>query len=102
MDMTTKIDAYGFLIASRDESVKGIWFKENKKIEFFPENMGAMFPNAIGVNAWQCAILTISREHFRDFNHLRALLLSDNKIEEIASDTFMDLTTLETLTIRKK
>lgn len=95
MDNATMIDAPNMKISTRDDFMKGLGFRGNRKIEFLPNNVNENFPNLLGYRADACLIREISYPNFRGLNMLRRLDLDVNRIEKIASDTFSDLTSLQ-------
>ena len=91
------IDEEGFTIDNDfDEKFLSIQFYE-KKINFLPEYVAKTFPNLFVYQAPRCALKHISEKCFDNLNKLGRLLLSENKIESIASDAFKDLKELEDL-----
>ena len=101
MNKTTEINSSDTTIASRDESIRGLWFSFNKKIKFLPIGVNEKFPNLGGLNAGDCSLTTISNENVKGLSKLRLLNLIDNQIEMIGSDIFDDLSALENLFLCK-
>ena len=97
MDKTTEINSADTTIASRDESVEGLYFYNNKNIKFLPIEVSEKFPNLLGLGARDCSLTTISKANFKGLSKLRYLSLAQNRIEKIRSDVFEDLVALEHL-----
>lgn len=98
MTISTSIDTPGFTIASpRDETIEGLFFGRNKKIQFLPEKVAETFPNLLFYSAYNCSLSEVSKKHFQNLGKLMILSISANEIERISSDTFDDLTSLEEL-----
>lgn len=98
MKETTTINTTGTIFTTpRDESIETISFALNKKIQFLPENTGEIFPNSIAMSAGNCSVKSISRINFKGLQKLLGLYLFSNLIEQIESNTFHDLLSLEVL-----
>lgn len=98
MSNTTVINSHGVVLGSeKDETIKWISFSTNKKIEYLPVLVSVKFPNLTCYMAYRCSIKAISRDNFRDMIHLSLLYLYSNQIEEIKSETFLDLKKLTVL-----
>jgi Leucine-rich repeat (LRR) protein len=96
MDEQTKIDSVGFMISSpRNDTIKGLIFEHNTKINYLPENTGEKFPNLVGFSAYDAQLKAISKANFQNLIHLEELHLSNNQIQIINSDTFEGLISLE-------
>jgi Leucine rich repeat len=102
MRNTTVIDGKNVIISPRDESVLGLSFNQNKKINFLPDGVTKVFPNLIGYTALNCSIQEISIRNFAGLNKLKVLALSFNQIATINTDTFEDLISLEFINLGKK
>jgi Leucine-rich repeat (LRR) protein len=98
----TTIDAEGFEVASPDDSITGLNFEFNKKISFLPIGVHKAFQNLLGYSAHSCSLTTISRNNFKGLIRLKLLLLEENQITTIYSDTFADLISLKHLDLSKK
>lgn len=95
---TTAIDSTGYTFSSTTESaVEAMSFKHNKKIEFLPENVAAVFPNLLAWDAKNCSIKTISKENFKELDKLLVLVLMGNQIATIFRGTFDGLVSLKAL-----
>lgn len=102
MDATTEITSPMSNITSRrDYAVVGLWLQSNKNIRSLPHNTARIFPNLLGLTAAECSIKTIAYENFKKLYKLRFLLLGYNEIEEIESETFEDLRSLQLLNLGK-
>lgn len=98
----TVINDIGFLITSpRNDSIGGLYFLNNKKVEYLPENTAEKFPNLKILHAQGCSIKSVSKQNFKNLKTLRYLTLRDNEIQKIESDTFLDLVALEKLYLSK-
>jgi hypothetical protein len=102
MQTTTTIAAEGFEFSSTDASITGLTFYSNTKIYFLPVHVSTAFPDLLDYDAMVCSLTTIGRHNFKGLNKLKALLLYKNQITTIYSDTFVDLTSLEYLYLRKE
>lgn len=97
---TTTIIAPGSKFSScLDPSIRGIEFWENRKIHYLPEGASEKFPDLLGFSAGHCSVTAIEREIFRGLTKVKDVLLEDNQIEGIPSDTFDDLTSLVYLSL---
>jgi len=97
-DMTgkTRINTVGTRISwDHDNDVKGLKLRDNRKIEYLPDDVGGKFPNLIAYDASHCALKVISQENFEDLLHLRLLRLNHNHIESIDGDLFAHSLDLE-------
>jgi Leucine-rich repeat (LRR) protein len=95
------IDSDGFKISPNDETIKGLYLHNNRKIELLAEAINESFSNLLGYMARDCSIKQISYKNFKGLFQLRELYISYNQIETISSDTFKDLTSLEYLEMRE-
>lgn len=86
---------------SPDESIVGLTFATNRKISFLPLEVGKSFPDLLCYAASNCNVKSISKKHFEKLGKLKELLLYNNRITTIASDTFADLVSLEYLKLSK-
>jgi hypothetical protein len=101
LERTTSIDSTGVSISDPKESILGLYFFDNKKIHYLPENLQEHFSNLSGIQASKCAIKQISNVNFKGLTKLTFVELGDNKIEKIASNTFEDSLLLEKLYLCK-
>jgi Leucine-rich repeat (LRR) protein len=102
MQNTTVIDEKDVKISPRDESINGLLFKWNSKIELLPIAVDQTFPNLFVYDCQDCAVKTISKENFAGLTKLKYLNLGYNYIENVNGDYFKDLVSLEKLYLRKK
>lgn len=90
---TTEIDSFGFIFLYKERSgVKALNFNGNKKIVFLPEKVYLSFPKLVAIDASHCSI---RKENFENLEHLTTLLLFNNEIEKIYSNTIQNLHSLE-------
>lgn len=98
MDGSTVIDSNEFLIRSESAlDVDEMVFTRNKKIEYLPANIAEKFANVYTILAANCSIKSVSKENFQGLQFLRRVVLENNQIERIDSDTFTDLEALSTI-----
>lgn len=103
LDKTTAINSSDFTISSAsNNSVLGMYFRNNKKIFFLPVGVDKSFQNLVSIRADACSIESITKENFVKLSKLKYLNLQNNRIEKIMSDTFFDLKSLEYLNLSKK
>jgi Leucine rich repeat len=101
LNLKTVIKSPDATIKYRDVTVQGIYFHKNKNVEFLPMNISEKFPNLVVYAASMCSVKALKTENFRKLFKLRHLWLEYNHIEEIASDSFMDLKSLERIELRE-
>lgn len=99
MNNFTVIDSNDIEMTSRRNEIEEIVFTNNKNIKFLPIRMHQTFPNLREIIAYGCSIQNISRSNFDKLNRLRKLILENNHLETIKSDTFRDLLRLEELSL---
>lgn len=75
---------------------------DNKIIQFLPEHVAEEFPNLLSYDANNCLIKAVSKKISIARGKWFLLSLGSNQIEQIASNTFEDLTSLEFLSLSKK
>jgi Leucine rich repeat len=93
----TIIDSIEFSFSTaRDEKMEGLWLT-GKSVTFLPIQVNETFPNLMIYEAGSLSIKELARENFLGLKKLKSLNLYGNKIERIASDIFIDLTSLENL-----
>lgn len=102
MQETTSIYSEGVTILQKDATMTALYFRGNENIRFLPVQVSDSFPNLLEYDASWCSVTKISKSNFERMNLLKLLHLYDNEISIINSNTFEDLTTLETLTLCKK
>lgn len=102
MKTVTTISSPGFTISSRDETIGGLLFDHNKKINFLPEKVANTFPNLIVYSVYNCSLVKVFPANFKNLVNLKALDLQNNKIEKIPNNLFDDLTSLEYLNLSKE
>jgi hypothetical protein len=102
MKSKTVINSEGFEIAPKDETMKGLWMQNNKKIEFLPENVSDTYPNLVGYNAPKNSITQITPKNFKGLVKLEILYLQYNQIETIPVETFKDLSSMKYLYLGEK
>jgi hypothetical protein len=99
---TFKIDSRDFVLGNgRNETIKGLWFPGNKKVEFLPTKVLSVFPNLEAFSAPRCSIREISKENFVGLSKLEYLSLSGNQIKTVRSGTFEGLSSLTTVWLSK-
>lgn len=95
MDNATRINSAGlFITTQKSDSVRGMSFLNNKKIEFLPENIADKFSNLTTLSAMNCSVKAISGKNFRGLDKLVLLNLAGNLITMVQSDTFEGLSSL--------
>jgi Leucine rich repeat len=98
----TSIHSQGMKMSGKHSNVQGLSLWGNKKVNYLIDFAGKNLPNLLGYDAGNCAIKRIRRNNFGDLSKLRELLLQDNQLESIGTDTFSDLQALERIHLRKK
>jgi Leucine-rich repeat (LRR) protein len=99
---TVKIDSKHFVLANgRNESINGLSFPANKKVEFLPTKIANVFPNLEAFSAYACSIREISKENFVGLSKLEFLDLHYNQIKTIRSGTFEGLSSLKAVHLCK-
>lgn len=102
MHESSTISALVFQLSSDyDRTVDALYYAYNMKIEYLPENVNEKFPGLKVLVANSCSIKAVTKKNFRNLSKLQLLDLSRNKIEEIYSNTFEDLRSLEDLRLRE-
>lgn len=92
MKNTTKILKAGSIISlPRDEEMKKLNFRTNKKIFFLPIKISKSFPDLLVLDAGRCSLKKIARESFQGLQNLQKLFLDQNRIEKVPKNTFEDL-----------
>lgn len=96
------INTVNSMISSpKNDTVEGISFQGNLKIFFLPVNIGQKFQKLKMFDASSCAIKAIFKENFKNLKVLKELTLDNNEIFSVNSNTFEDLESLETLSLRE-
>lgn len=95
------IDSRNFQLTDKNETYKGLSFGSNKKVSYLPLYVGDQLPNLLVYVGASCSVRSISKENFKNLKKLKALVLDNNKIEKLFSDTFEDLIALEHIDLRK-
>lgn len=102
MNDTTTINSTGYSISSDlDTDVEVLTFDNNNKIHFLPENLAEKFANLLIYRARYCSIKLIMKSNFKGLTKLKELRLDYNSIELIPNNTFEDLISLDTLSLRE-
>lgn len=89
------------LKGTADSEMRIINFYDNVKILYLPIGVVEIYPELAFYSAGLCSIKEISRDNFIGLSKLRALFLQKNSIQKIASDTFVDLISLEGIELGK-
>jgi Leucine rich repeat len=76
---------------TRNESLNGLSFFNNKKMFNLPVNVAEKFPNIVIYTAGGCSLKEVLYKNFKSLYKLKGLNLQQNQIEKITSDTFVDL-----------
>lgn len=99
MDQKTKIESQNSTVEVHyfNTNVNELQFTGNKKIFYLPVRLDETFFNLIAYFADSCSLTIITKENFANLRSLKFLLLADNQIQVIRSETFQDFTSLETL-----
>lgn len=84
-----------------DRGIDGLYFNENKKIEYLPVEVYRSFPNLGHYWANNCSIKEIFRKNFEKLYNIDFIRLIGNQIEKIPSDTFADLSLLRAIALSK-
>lgn len=91
MEKNSRIFATGHEIDTQKlDHVIGMIYDFNKKVHYLPEKVHKKFPHLRGISAQSCSLRAISKNNFAKLPSLSALLLNDNRITAITSDTFRD------------
>lgn len=97
------------VIASRDtklaipknESLQGVNFADNPKIEFLPTEIYKEVPNLIHYHAFNASIKEISKKNFQNLEKMEYLYLTLNKIERVDRNVFEGLMELREVRLGK-
>lgn len=85
----------------KQESVQRLYMQSGMFLEFLPDRLGKSFPNLLVLDAAKCVIKKINRRNFQGLIKLQVLLLKENQIEKISSDTFGNLKAIERIDLSK-
>lgn len=80
-------------------SIKAFSVEGDKRVSLLPYRIHLQFSKLEAYDAGSCSICRISKYNFEQLSALKELWLRHNLIEEIFSDTFEDLTSLEYLAL---
>lgn len=94
-DKTTSINFNDTAIATKDDSVKGIFMTYNEKIRYLPVQVHKKFSNLQKYYAAECSIQAISKANFEKLTKLTEIWLTTNEITRVKSDTFQGLSSLK-------
>lgn len=95
LDKTTSINSNDTAIATKDDSVKGIFMQYNEKIRYLPVQVHKKFANLQKYFAAECSIQAISKANFEKLTKLQEIWLTTNEITSVKSDTFQGLSSLK-------
>lgn len=95
LDKTTSINSNDTTIATKDDSVKGIFMQYNEKIRYLPVGVHKKFSKLEKYFAAECSIQAISKENFEKLTKLQEIWLTTNEITKVKSDTFQGLSSLK-------
>jgi Leucine rich repeat len=102
MDSKLSIDFPNTTFKIRDNTMEVLAFDHIKTVFYLPLNIGGTYSSLRECRAMNCSIKEIFRQNFIGLSTLKKLVLPNNLIERIASDTFKDLKMLELLLLSKK
>lgn len=103
MDKTTIIATRNTKLAiPKDETLQGVNFADNPKIEFLPNEIYKEIPNLIHYHAFNASIREISKKNFQNLDKMEYLYLTLNKIERVDRDTFEGLMELREVRLGEK
>lgn len=74
-----------------------IYLKNN--LNFLPKNLNRVFPNLVVILATFNSVISVGIKPLKSLSKLKLLDLGSNKIEHIAGDAFIDLVSLEDLSL---
>lgn len=94
------LEVRNYQFSEKNNTVKGLSFGNNKRISYLPIYVEEKFPNLLVLSS-SSPLRSISKENFKGMQKLRALIISNGRIEKLYSDTFDDLDSLEHLDMRK-
>lgn len=102
MTENTTIDKANVTISNEDHTVVTLSFSDNKKISYLPVNVAESFWNLWEYTAQDCSIKELFKANFAGLRDVHTLLLFNNQIELIYSDTFEDMRGLQMIFLSKK
>lgn len=103
MDIETSIESTGIILPSTmNKTVKKLVFSKNKKIHFLLEKVAKNFPFLHEIWADGCSLTEVYKINFLNMDRLGRVILDDNQITRIASNTFDDSPTLDWVSLGKK
>lgn len=103
MQNSTVISTPGYdITTSKDDKIGALYFSSNKNIFYLPDGAYENFTNVVVLAASSCSLAAVYKSNFHNLRELIRLDLDENQIEEIASNTFEDLNSLQFLWLSKK
>lgn len=93
------IESKDTTIGNKDKSVTEVHFTLNTKIQFLPASIHQSFPNLRFYAAGQCGLEQVFKNNFELLPDLAEIILSENRIHTITSDTFEGLRKLEVVVL---
>lgn len=100
VDESAVIDAEDFELSAKIAATV-LSFNPNWNISYLPIKVKKVFPHLQSYTASCCLIKKCSEENFEGLDELHLLNLSKNRIQELAAETFKDLTSLKSLDLSK-
>lgn len=102
MKKTTSIQTSSINITQEtDDSVKVLSFNGNKNVVYLPVQVDKVFTNLSCYDAAYTSVTDIFKTNFKGLMKLEYLLLNNNEIKTITSDTFENLASLKLLHLCK-
>jgi Leucine rich repeat len=101
MDATTSIEARNVKMKPFEKSALALSFVWNQKIAHLPIPVHDAYSSLINYFACGCSLKEVFKQNFAGSNKLKILQLHNNQIEQISSDTFSGLVSLEGLSLGK-
>lgn len=75
---------------SANENVTELLMRNNKKIEYLPQDAAVPFPNLNTINAYDCSVKSLTKLHFQGLTKMRIVNLAKNQLETIDENSFDD------------